>query len=157
MDLDGTIAMYDGWKGEKHVGAPIMPMVERVKAWRAAGIPVRIFTARVSTRDADELKTVTAAIEQWCVEHLGEVLPVTCSKDYQMIALWDDRATQVVANTGVAVEDIVATLRARLAEAERVTEWTDAQVDAVCESLFGEKGYHRDRVRAALTAARGGG
>ena len=130
VDLDGTIAMYDGWKGEKHVGAPIMPMVERVKAWRAAGIPVRIFTARVSTRDADEMKTVTAAIEQWCVEHLGEVLPVTCSKDYQMIALWDDRATQVVANTGVAVEDIVATLRARLVEAERVTE-DSAIIDAL--------------------------
>ena len=58
--------------------------------------------------------------------------------------------------TNNTVDEIIR-LRARLAEAERVTEWTDAQVDAVCESLFGEKGYHRDRVRAALTAARGGG
>ena len=61
------------------------------------------------------------------------------------------------ARTLNGIADYITTLRARLAEAERVTEWTDAQVDAVCESLFGEKGYHRDRVRAALTAARGGG
>ena len=32
VDLDGTLAIYTGWKGCDHVGEPIPPMVERVKA-----------------------------------------------------------------------------------------------------------------------------
>lgn len=32
VDLDGTLAHYDGWRGEDHIGDPIPPMVERIKA-----------------------------------------------------------------------------------------------------------------------------
>lgn len=46
VDLDGTLAHYDGWKGPEHIGAPIPAMVERVKAWLAEGKEVRISTAR---------------------------------------------------------------------------------------------------------------
>lgn len=31
------------------------------------------------------------AIRAWCKKHIGEELPVTCSKDPGMIELWDDR------------------------------------------------------------------
>ena len=47
IDLDGTLAEYDGWKGVEHIGKPIPSMVERVKAWIIEGKDVRIFTARV--------------------------------------------------------------------------------------------------------------
>jgi hypothetical protein len=47
VDLDGTLAHYEGWKGQEHIGEPIAPMVERVKGWLAEGREVRIFTARV--------------------------------------------------------------------------------------------------------------
>jgi hypothetical protein len=47
VDLDGTLAHYDGWKGADHIGAPIPAMVERVKGWLTEGKTVRIFTARV--------------------------------------------------------------------------------------------------------------
>lgn len=96
VDLDGTLAHYEGWLGPKHIGDPIAKMVERVKAWLAAGIEVRIFTARVSGDDG----TCLAVIRSWCRTHLGTHLPVTCEKDYGMIELWDDRAVQVVENTG---------------------------------------------------------
>ena len=33
VDLDGTLAHYEGWQGETHIGAPISAMVERVKRW----------------------------------------------------------------------------------------------------------------------------
>lgn len=33
VDLDGTLAEYLGWQGMGHIGEPIAPMVERVKAW----------------------------------------------------------------------------------------------------------------------------
>ena len=35
VDLDGTLAEYLGWQGMGHIGEPIAPMVERVKAWLA--------------------------------------------------------------------------------------------------------------------------
>lgn len=100
VDLDGTLAHYDKWRGETHIGAPIPKMVQRVKRWRARGYEVRIFTARVGGRDGEELRVVTDAINAWCLAHLGDVLPVTCVKDYSLIELWDDRAVQVEPNTG---------------------------------------------------------
>lgn len=97
VDLDGTLAVYDGWKGAEHIGEPVQPMVDRVKAWRAEGREVKIFTARVFG-DTGE---VAAVIAKWCFDHIGEVLPITCTKDYGMVTLWDDRAIGVVPNLGI--------------------------------------------------------
>lgn len=30
VDLDGTLAHYEGWKGVEHIGEPIPAMVERI-------------------------------------------------------------------------------------------------------------------------------
>lgn len=103
-DLDGTLAYYDRWRGAEHIGEPIPAMLERVKAWIAEGREVRIFTARV-WHDRSQLNEKNAqlarlAIQQWCAKHIGRVLPVTNEKDYDMIALFDDRCAQVEANTG---------------------------------------------------------
>jgi hypothetical protein len=96
VDLDGTLASYGKWEGPTHIGPPIRLMVERVRGWLARGIEVRIFTARVSDRDPQTIP----AIRAWCLEHVGAVLPVTNVKDYAMLELWDDRAIQVITNTG---------------------------------------------------------
>lgn len=106
VDLDSTLAHYDGWKGPTHIGAPIPLMVERVKAWLTEGITVKVFTARVGPVDlskvgADYPAIALKAIEDWCLEHIGVVLPVTHMKDFSMWQLWDDRAVQVEPNTGV--------------------------------------------------------
>lgn len=104
VDLDGTLAHYEGWKGETHVGAPIPAMLQRVKDWLAQGREVRIFTARVFEGGGDnKVRDVSVArkvIEDYCLAHLGQVLPVTCVKDYGMVEVWDDRAVRVVVNTG---------------------------------------------------------
>jgi hypothetical protein len=97
VDLDGTLAEYGGWQGEDHIGAPIPVMIERVKRWIAEGREVRIFTARVQEPCSDE---VIATIQAWCERHIGCVLPITNQKDYDMVALWDDRCVQVECNTG---------------------------------------------------------
>jgi hypothetical protein len=99
VDLDGTLAKYDGWQGVRHIGDPIEPMVARVKQWRAAGWDVRIFTARVAGRAPDI--AAIEAIEEWCREHLGEILPITNEKDFGMIECWDDRSICVERNTGL--------------------------------------------------------
>ena len=43
-------------------------------------------------------------IDRWCLKHLGEALPITCIKDMRMTELWDDRAIQVVPNTGARAD-----------------------------------------------------
>lgn len=101
VDLDGTLAKYDGWVNETHIGEPIAPMIERVKAWLADGIEVRVFTARVGPTN-DSFRTLDT-IQDWTEKHIGQRLPVTCIKDFNMIELWDDRCVQVVANTGEPV------------------------------------------------------
>ena len=90
VDLDGTLAYYEGFKGTDHIGVPIKPMVEKVKGWLADGKDVRIFTARQPS----------AAIRKWSKEHLGKILPITNRKDPQMICLYDDRAVGIERNTG---------------------------------------------------------
>lgn len=107
VDLDGTLAQYDKWIGPDHIGEPIPAMLERVKGWLDKGLDVRIFTARVSHDGTEErvrdAVVAGAAIAEWCKTHLGRALPITCTKDYGMVELWDDRAVQVEANTGKPV------------------------------------------------------
>lgn len=103
VDLDGTLAKYDHFIGPTHIGEPIPMMVDRVKDWLSQGYEVRIMTARVGPHNpllSVDIEEVVMAIEAWCLEHIGEVLPVTCTKDYHMIALIDDRAYHVFPNTG---------------------------------------------------------
>lgn len=94
VDLDGTLAEYGGWKGPDHIGEPVPAMAFRVRKWLADDRDVRIFTARAAHVD------FLPVIEAWCERHFGKVLPITATKDFAMIELWDDRAIQVEANTG---------------------------------------------------------
>jgi hypothetical protein len=112
VDLDGTLAEYDGWKGVGHIGQPVPLMLERVLDWVSKGVEVRIFTARifreVGQQEPDEEASLTrAVIEDWCLRHVGRVLPITCTKDYGMVQLWDDRAIQVEENTDVRVDGLI--------------------------------------------------
>lgn len=104
VDLDGTLAVYDGWQGAEHIGEPVPAMLARVKRWLEHGHPVhgevgvKILTARVSV--PDQRDAVMETLVPWMLEHIGTELVVTNEKDYGMIELWDDRAVQVEANTG---------------------------------------------------------
>lgn len=100
VDLDGTLAHYDGWKGEQHIGEPVPAMAARVRKWLADGLDVRIFTARVAIPDPMGRIKVRKVIDEWTLKYFGQILPVTCRKDYGMIELWDDRAVRVRLNTG---------------------------------------------------------
>jgi hypothetical protein len=110
VDLDGTLAHYDGWVSENHIGEPIKPMVNRVKKWLAEGQEVRIFTARVHGHlkpiIGGGLSDTITPIENWCIKHIGQILEVTNVKDFGMIELWDDRAVQVIPNTGTPLREM---------------------------------------------------
>src|SRR5579872_7499743 len=105
VDLDGTLARFDGWRGIDHIGEPIMPMVERVRKWLEEGKNVRIMTARAFYLPNDEASIreaiqAVSVVQLWCLNVFGRVLPVRSQKDYSMLELWDDRAIQVEFNTG---------------------------------------------------------
>jgi hypothetical protein len=102
VDLDGTLAKsVVAETGKVNIGPPIDPMVQLVRDWLAQGEDVRIFTARVNPHqhpvDASLART---AIEVWCERHLGQILPVTHEKDWNLVLLFDDRARQVEHDTG---------------------------------------------------------
>lgn len=96
VDLDGTLAHYDGWRGVEHIGNPVPRMVERVREWLARDIEVRIFTARVCVDREENVRIIW----EWCERHGLPRLEVTNVKDFGMIELWDDRAYRVEPNTG---------------------------------------------------------
>lgn len=94
VDLDGTLAHYDGWKGHDHIGQPIPAMLERVRYWINLGITVKVFTARCCIPEQ------VPPVVEWLERHgLGD-LEVTNVKDFGMIELWDDRCVRVIPNTG---------------------------------------------------------
>jgi len=108
VDLDGTLAEYNGWVSPTYIGPPIHKMVNRVKQWLDEGRDVRIFTARASLISAMEnnadIQDIHDAIHRWCRRWIGQIIPITCEKDMHMEELWDDRCVQVVLNTGLRVD-----------------------------------------------------
>ncbi len=96
VDFDGTLSKHAG--SIDRCGDPIPEMVERVKRWLAEGRLVKILTARVSV--PEEAVGQRLMVQGWCYQHIGTALEVTCSKDYSMIELWDDRAVSVERDTG---------------------------------------------------------
>lgn len=104
VDLDGTLANYDGWKGPLHIGAPVVLMVETVRGMLRDGYLVKVFTARVAVDDPQLRSEIEQAIQDWCEQHLGVRLEVTNIKDFAMVELWDDRAVRVLPNTGLRAD-----------------------------------------------------
>lgn len=94
VDLDGTWAYYDGWKGFHHIGDPLPLMTARVVRWLEDGKKVKVFTARATTPEA------IPYIQAWTQQVVGRVLEVTATKDLACLELWDDRAVQMIPNTG---------------------------------------------------------
>jgi hypothetical protein len=95
VDLDGTLAFYDGWKGEENIGYPISLMKGRVLDFIEKGLIVKIFTARAGS------ETGIVAVKKWLKTNGFPDLEVTDKKDYGMIRLYDDRAVHVEENTGI--------------------------------------------------------
>lgn len=125
FDLDGTLAVYDGWHGIDHIGAPVVKTVRLMKRMHEDGLRVKILTARVSPRTNPETKanpylenhwcvespsdmpwaladrwTAKEFIQEWCWRTLGFVPEITHEKDHLMLNLFDDRVVQVEPNSG---------------------------------------------------------
>lgn len=104
FDWDGTLVTYDQWRGIDHSGDPVEEMWLVLKEHLAAGDTVKIFTARMDQPTAEEAEQAINHIQAYCEQQCGRRLDVTNIKDKYMHKLYDDRARQVVQNTGTVLE-----------------------------------------------------
>ncbi len=99
VDMDGTLAYDDGDPSfSKPIGNPIQPMVKRIRHWLDCGFQVKIFTARTGFPGIEE------KIHTWLKTECDlPPLEITNVKDGMCAQIWDDRAIQVIRNTGEPV------------------------------------------------------
>jgi hypothetical protein len=72
-------------------------MINMVKSLLAAGVTVKIFSARACEPESIPI------IQAWAEKHGLGRLEVTNQKDYDLIRFYDDRAIQMLPNQGKAV------------------------------------------------------
>jgi hypothetical protein len=106
VDLDGTLVEYHGWQGDEHIGDVIPKMMNRVKQWVAEGKEVVIFTARVS-EGGDDGALAAHHIRNFLSGHGLGALEITAIKQKKFKEFWDDRAVQIVHNTGETIVEVL--------------------------------------------------
>ena len=106
VDLDGTLSRTDNpghFSPPYPLGEPIPEMLLLVKSLLAAGVKVKIFSAR-----ACEPRSIPL-VQSWAERHGLGRLEVTNQKDFDLIRFYDDRAIAMVPNEGrVATLDSAA-------------------------------------------------
>lgn len=139
VDFDGTLAENCGTM--EALGKPIPKMVDRVKRWLANGEQVKIFTARVSGPEhwGQFKREQREMIEAWCLKHIGQVLEVTCTKDFALIEIWDDRANGVDPDSGWEYKELVNHLRSRVADLRGGLKDLEAKTGQQAELYWGDE------------------
>lgn len=99
IDLDGTLAHYDKYRGDHHIGEPVPSMIAFAKSLIAEGKRVVIFTARADNNNS------IALVKEWCVNNGLGNLEVTNIKRKSFRMFYDDRAVAVRKNLGFVVTD----------------------------------------------------
>ena len=102
VDLDGTLAYYDGWKldlitGKPLIGHPIKGIVEQVRDRYEDGWKIAIFTARADNNES------VVDIFDWCKKYGIPCDMVTNIKSKKFKEFWDDRAYHVPRNSGFII------------------------------------------------------
>lgn len=97
VDLNGTLARYDEGQPSNHIGVPVPKMLARVRAWLDQTITVKVVTVRAN----DPVQILK--IRQWLDGQGLQEVEITDRKDPDCREMWDDRAVQVVPNTGEMV------------------------------------------------------
>lgn len=105
FDLDRTLAEYPPKNGES-IGKPISNIVRVLKQYIREGRDCRILTARVGPdKSTFEINAFKYDLDRWLRQHIGTTLLATCEKDHFVMEMWDDKAVQVVPNTGEILQD----------------------------------------------------
>lgn len=94
LDLDGTIAEYNGWKGISYIGNPIQPIIDAALEKEKEGYEIIILTARAADPRSIPI------IKNWLRNHNLPNWRITDRKDSSMKEIWDDLAKTVKFNEG---------------------------------------------------------
>jgi hypothetical protein len=103
FDFDGTISRTDNpghFEPPYPLGEPVPEMLATMKSLLAAGITVKIFTARALEPES------IPALQDWTERHGLGRLDVTHQKDYNLIRFYDDRAIPVAENSATVLRRI---------------------------------------------------
>lgn len=120
FDFNRTLAEYHSYWDDMALARPL-PLVERVKRYLAEGKVCKILSAQVWTpptrrylskpTEAEQAwleeakgyyaraRKAETTIKAWCLQHIGQVLEVTCERDRGCQEVWDDKAYHVVPNS----------------------------------------------------------
>ena len=122
VDLDGTLAYLDA--SIFPIIGKLVPLIfEKVKDLLRLNFRVKIFTARAS--EVDEI----TRIRKWLKENgLPNNLEITNIKDYNCVQIWDDKARQVIFNTGYFLDTTLS-----------------KQIDEMKINKINYKGYENDK------------
>ena len=109
FDLDGTLSFHPSpGTVDAGLGLPIKGEAYDMFIKYCMGSErVKIVTARAYMANPDRDKEI-ASIHEWLKEHCPKPchdLEITSEKDYLMIKLYDDRAVQVIRDTGEIVRE----------------------------------------------------
>jgi len=70
VDLDGTLAQYDGWKGIDHIGDPLPGAKEFLTALKDKGYSIEIYTTRCNSHVNNQTAHHLAQrIYEWLRKH----------------------------------------------------------------------------------------
>jgi hypothetical protein len=98
VDLDGTLALAsDGWPEPDEIGEPIEQVMLWVKRSMANGNKIKIFTARAGWDES------VPHVEAWLKKHGLGGLEITNVKDMYCDRILDDKAIQVLRNSGLVL------------------------------------------------------
>ncbi len=100
VDLDGTLAKdYEGDFHPEKIGDPVPEMMKKIKRWLDEGAEVRIFTARAQNPENIQ------PIRDWLKKHGLPDLLITNQKTMDISVIYDDKARQIVPNTGKEITE----------------------------------------------------
>ena len=98
VDLDGTLALAgEGWPEPDEIGEPIEGMMEWVKRAMSNGNNIKIFTARAGWEES------LPHVKAWLKKHGLGNLEITNVKDMYCDRILDDKAIQVLRNSGLVI------------------------------------------------------
>lgn len=102
VGLDGTLAKIEF---SKHIGDPIIPMVNRV----IKILPeynVKIVTPRIKISNLKEKQEECHKIQKWLKLHLGTELELTSEIDFCMVEFWDFKSVQYDPITNLTYKEL---------------------------------------------------
>jgi hypothetical protein len=153
FDIDKTTFVDEGGgtRGGM-IGAPIMPMIRRIKHFLRTGRKVNIVTARVHWSEPDhvaQMNTVRQALNAVFGKNLANRIDIRSDKDRHMIDLYDDRAKQVIPNKGILVQN---ELRRTVEALYKIAEYDSQEGLVAAQTLQSLDHWSRDLVDIANIA-----